>query len=44
MRVYARHWEWGEADPDAPTEEHLIVVYPGRSTEKIVHRPRQRPS
>ncbi|MBG0816600.1 hypothetical protein [Planomonospora sp. ID82291] len=39
MRVYARSFEWDEDDPDAPVEEHLIVVYPGRSTEKIVHRP-----
>ncbi|MBB6348085.1 hypothetical protein FHU36_004630 [Nonomuraea muscovyensis] len=39
MRVYARAFEWDEDDPDAPTEEHLIVVYPGRSTKKIVHRP-----
>jgi hypothetical protein len=39
MRVYARSFAWDEDDPDAPVEEHLIVVYPGRSTEKIVHRP-----
>ncbi|MBB5075983.1 hypothetical protein [Nonomuraea endophytica] len=35
MRVYAR-----DNDPDAPGEEHLIVVYPGRSTKKITHVPR----
>ncbi|MEU8248316.1 hypothetical protein [Nonomuraea sp. NPDC048916] len=39
MRVYARAFEWDEDDPDAPVEEHLIVVYPGRSAKKIVHRP-----
>lgn len=39
MRVYARAFEWQEDDPDAPVEEHLIVVYPGASTKKIVHRP-----
>ncbi|OUC96488.1 hypothetical protein CA984_14840 [Streptosporangium minutum] len=39
MRVYARSFEWDEDDPDAPVEEHLIIVYPGRSTKKIVHRP-----
>ncbi|WP_283136213.1 hypothetical protein [Rhizohabitans arisaemae] len=39
MRVYARSFEWNEDDPDAPVEEHLIVVYPGRSTQKIIHRP-----
>jgi hypothetical protein len=37
MRIYARAFEWDEDDPDAPVEEHLIVVYPGRSTKKIVH-------
>ncbi|WP_089207269.1 hypothetical protein [Streptosporangium subroseum] len=41
MRVYARAFEWDEDDLDAPVEEHLIVVYPGRSTKKIVHRPRR---
>ncbi|WP_440071633.1 hypothetical protein [Streptosporangium sp. OZ121] len=39
MRVYARELEWDEDDPEAPAEEHLIVVYPGRSTKKVVHRP-----
>lgn len=39
MRVYARAFEWNEDDPDAPVEEHLIVVYPGRSATKVVHRP-----
>ncbi|MEV0595796.1 hypothetical protein [Nonomuraea cavernae] len=39
MRVYARVFEWDEDDPDAPVEEHLIVVYPGRSAKEIVHRP-----
>ncbi|MFD9943090.1 hypothetical protein ACFWYW_15155 [Nonomuraea sp. NPDC059023] len=39
MRVYARDFEWDEKDPDAPGEEHLIVVYPGRSTKKIAHVP-----
>ncbi|MFC7592706.1 hypothetical protein ACFQYP_60085 [Nonomuraea antimicrobica] len=38
MRVYTRSYEWDEADPEAPLEEHLIVVYPGRATKKIVHR------
>ncbi|MFI9552146.1 hypothetical protein [Nonomuraea endophytica] len=40
MRVYAREFEWDEKDPNAPGEEHLIVVYPGRSTKKITHVPR----
>ncbi|MEV4309203.1 hypothetical protein [Nonomuraea sp. NPDC049624] len=40
LRVHARTVPWDEDDPDAPLEEHLIVVYPGRSTEKVVHRPR----
>ncbi|YCK37782.1 hypothetical protein ACNF49_28125 [Actinomadura sp. ATCC 39365] len=40
LRVHARTMPWDEDDPDAPLEEHLIVVYPGRSTEKVVHRPR----
>ncbi|MBB5136250.1 hypothetical protein HNP84_005994 [Thermocatellispora tengchongensis] len=31
-------FEGDESDPDAPVEEHLIVVYPGRSGKKIVHR------
>ncbi|MFB9527213.1 hypothetical protein [Nonomuraea roseola] len=39
MRVYARTFEWDENDPDAPIEEHLIVIYPGSSTKTIVHRP-----
>ncbi|MEU8385717.1 hypothetical protein, partial [Streptosporangium sp. NPDC048865] len=39
MRIYARELAWDEDDPDAPVEEHLIVVYPGRSTEKVIHRP-----
>ncbi|ACZ86846.1 hypothetical protein [Streptosporangium roseum] len=39
MRVYARPFEWDEDDPDAPVEEHLIIVYPGRSAKKLVHRP-----
>ncbi|GAA3415516.1 hypothetical protein [Streptosporangium vulgare] len=39
MRVYARAFEWDEDDPEAPVEEHLIVVYPGRSTKKVIHRP-----
>ncbi|GII04034.1 hypothetical protein [Planobispora takensis] len=38
VRVYARAFERDEDDPDAPVEEHLIVVYPGRSAEKVVHR------
>ncbi|MFI6297802.1 hypothetical protein ACIBEJ_39850 [Nonomuraea sp. NPDC050790] len=38
MRVYARELPWDDTDPDAPAEEHLIVVYPGRSTEKITWR------
>ncbi|MFI6908068.1 hypothetical protein ACIBKY_42875 [Nonomuraea sp. NPDC050394] len=38
MRVYARELPWDDLDPDAPGEEHLIVVYPGRSTEKITWR------
>ncbi|AWS44474.1 hypothetical protein [Streptosporangium sp. 'caverna'] len=38
MRVYARAFEWDEDDMDAPVEEHLIVVYPGRSAKKIVWR------
>ncbi|UBU09441.1 hypothetical protein [Nonomuraea gerenzanensis] len=38
MRIYARTEEWDEADPEAPVEEHLIVVYPGRSAKKVVHR------
>ncbi|MGW0803908.1 hypothetical protein [Nonomuraea sp. NPDC002799] len=37
MRVYARHRE--HAGADLPAEEHLIVVYPGRSTRKIVYVP-----
>ncbi|MGC5013408.1 hypothetical protein ACLQ2R_21830 [Streptosporangium sp. DT93] len=41
MRIYARALGWDEDDPDAPVEEHLIVVYPGRSTEKVVHRARR---
>ncbi|MFI6180037.1 hypothetical protein ACIA8R_31160 [Nonomuraea sp. NPDC051191] len=40
MRVYARTMPWDESDPDAPLEEHLIVVHPGRSAEKVVHRSR----
>ncbi|MFI7705463.1 hypothetical protein [Nonomuraea sp. NPDC049480] len=40
LRVHARTLPWDENDPDAPLEEHLIVVYPGRSTEKVVYRPR----
>ncbi|MEV6864821.1 hypothetical protein AB0M44_27915 [Streptosporangium subroseum] len=28
-----------EDDLDAPVEEHLTVVYPGRSAKKIVRRP-----
>ncbi|WP_344484963.1 hypothetical protein [Nonomuraea monospora] len=40
LRIYARTLPWDENDPDAPLEEHLLVVHPGRSTEKIVHRPR----
>ncbi|MCG5215795.1 DUF3488 domain-containing protein [Streptosporangium sp. KLBMP 9127] len=39
MRVYARTFEEDEDDSYAPGEEHLIVVYPGRSVKKIVHRP-----
>ncbi len=39
MRVYARAFEWDEDDPEAPVEEHLLVVYPGRSTKKVIHRP-----
>ncbi|MFC4009896.1 hypothetical protein ACFOY2_21885 [Nonomuraea purpurea] len=38
-RVYAPAFEWDEDDPDAPVEEHLIVVCHGRSTKKIVHHP-----
>ncbi|MFI6920923.1 hypothetical protein ACIBIZ_13295 [Nonomuraea spiralis] len=40
LRVHARTVPWDEDDPDAPLEEHLLVVYPGRSTDKVVHRPR----
>jgi hypothetical protein len=40
LRVHARTLPWDEDDPDAPREEHLLVVYPGRSTDKVVHRPR----
>lgn len=40
LRVHARTLPWDEDEPDAPLEEHLIVVYPGRSTDKVVHRPR----
>ncbi|MEU9836296.1 hypothetical protein AB0D67_32575 [Streptosporangium sp. NPDC048047] len=39
LRVHARTLPWDENDPDAPLEEHLLVVYPGRSTDKIVYRP-----
>ncbi|MFC7593435.1 hypothetical protein ACFQYP_64315 [Nonomuraea antimicrobica] len=38
LRIYARTLPWDENDPDAPLEEHLLVVYPGRSTDKVVHR------
>ncbi|MCF6469386.1 hypothetical protein FAF44_13430 [Nonomuraea sp. MG754425] len=38
LRVHARTRPWDENDPDAPLEEHLLVVYPGRSTAKVVHR------
>ncbi|WP_194243878.1 hypothetical protein [Nonomuraea phyllanthi] len=40
LRVYARTLPWDEDDPEAPLEEHLLVVYPGRSTGKVVYRPR----
>ncbi|MEV1168869.1 hypothetical protein [Nonomuraea sp. NPDC049784] len=40
LRVHARTLPWDENDPDAPLEEHLLVVYPGRSTDKVVYRPR----
>ncbi|GAA3577310.1 hypothetical protein GCM10022419_068160 [Nonomuraea rosea] len=40
LRVHARTLPSDENDPDAPLEEHLIIVYPGRSTEKVVYRPR----
>ncbi|MFI7468747.1 hypothetical protein [Nonomuraea sp. NPDC049646] len=40
LRVHARTASWDEDDPDTSLEEHLIVVCPGRSTEKVVHRPR----
>ncbi|QYC43912.1 hypothetical protein Nocox_31665 [Nonomuraea coxensis DSM 45129] len=40
LRVHARTLPWDENDPGAPLEEHLLVVYPGRSAEKVVHRPR----
>ncbi|SEH01889.1 hypothetical protein SAMN05444920_122140 [Nonomuraea solani] len=36
MRVYARYDEG--ATGDAVAEEHLIVVYPGRSARKVVRR------
>ncbi|MGW6500663.1 hypothetical protein [Nonomuraea angiospora] len=39
LRVHARTLPWNENDPDAPLEEHLLVVYPGRSKDKVVHRP-----
>lgn len=39
LRVYARTLDEKQGDPDAPLEEHLIVVYPGRSTKKIAHVP-----
>ncbi|MBB5783405.1 hypothetical protein [Nonomuraea jabiensis] len=41
LRVHARTLPWDENDPDAPLEEHLLVVYPGRSTDKVVYRPRR---
>ncbi|MER5321240.1 hypothetical protein [Streptosporangium roseum] len=44
MRVYARPFEWDEDDPDAPVEEHLIIVYPGRSAKRIVYRPCSSPA
>ncbi|MER7209213.1 hypothetical protein ABT340_19300 [Streptosporangium sp. NPDC000239] len=40
LRIYARTLPWDENDPEAPLEEHLLVVHPGRSTDKVVHRPR----
>ncbi|MEV4017336.1 hypothetical protein AB0J35_43270 [Nonomuraea angiospora] len=39
LRVHARTLPWDENDPDALLEEHLLVVYPGRSTDKVVYRP-----
>ncbi|WP_157245257.1 hypothetical protein [Nonomuraea typhae] len=39
VRVYARRSEQDRDDPDVPAEEHLVVVYPGRSAERVVHRP-----
>ncbi|MFD0474119.1 hypothetical protein ACFQ0B_42150 [Nonomuraea thailandensis] len=40
LRVHTRTRPWDENDPRAPLEEHLLVVFPGRSAEKVVHRPR----
>ncbi|MFD0887615.1 hypothetical protein ACFQ08_24000, partial [Streptosporangium algeriense] len=40
LRIHTRALPWDENDPEAPLEEHLLVVYPGRSTDKVVHRPR----
>ncbi|MCK2215426.1 hypothetical protein MF672_016750 [Actinomadura sp. ATCC 31491] len=40
LRVHARTRPWDADDPDAPLEEHLVVVYPGRSAKKAVHRVR----
>ncbi|MEU6729526.1 hypothetical protein ABZ917_37990 [Nonomuraea wenchangensis] len=40
LRVHTRLLEWDEDDPGAPQEEHLVVVFPGDSAEKVVHRSR----
>ncbi|MED7924210.1 hypothetical protein SMD20_08200 [Nonomuraea sp. LP-02] len=40
LRVHTRLLEWDEDDPGAPEEEHLVVVFPGGSAEKVVHRSR----
>ncbi|MFI6502614.1 hypothetical protein [Nonomuraea typhae] len=39
VRFYARWSEQDQDDFDVPAEEHLIVVYPGRSSKQVIHRP-----
>jgi hypothetical protein len=38
LPVHARMLPWDENDPDVPLEEHLLVVHPGRPTDKAVCR------